>query len=86
MERTPRLSSETNRCQARAAALGSTEFVKKTLNHSMFGSLFPNWLSQTQPRVVKIENDTIHLSTVSPIHSGGKLVNSHLQWKRAAKG
>jgi hypothetical protein len=59
---------------------------KKTLTHSMFVSRFPNWLGQTQPRNVKIEDNTFHLSTVSPIHSGGKIVNSYLQWKRAVKG
>ena len=56
---------------------------KKTLTHSMFVSLFPNWIGQTQPRVVKIEGDSLHLSTASPILSKGKLVNSYLQWKRA---
>jgi hypothetical protein len=49
----------------------------------MFVSLFPNWLGQTQPRVVKIEGDTLHLSTASPIHSSGRTVNSFLVWKRA---
>ena len=29
----------------------------KTLTHSMFVSLFPNWSGQTQGRVVKIEGD-----------------------------
>jgi hypothetical protein len=28
---------------------------KKALMHSMFVSLFPNWLGQTQPRVARIE-------------------------------
>src|SRR6266513_1161338 len=28
---------------------------KQTLTHSMFVSLFPNWLGQTQARVVRIE-------------------------------
>ena len=49
-----------------------TDEAKKTLTHSMFVSLFPNWLGQTQPRVVKIEGDTLHLSTEKPIKSGGK--------------
>ncbi|HSU60608.1 MAG TPA: lipocalin-like domain-containing protein [Bryobacteraceae bacterium] len=58
---------------------------KKALTHSMFVSLFPNWLGQTQPRVVKIEGDDLYLSTASPITSGGKTVNSCLHWKRASK-
>jgi hypothetical protein len=57
----------------------------KTLTHSMFVSLFPNWLGQTQPRVVKIAGDDLYLSTASPIHSGGKTVNSYLHWRRAGK-
>jgi len=56
---------------------------KQTLTHSMFISLFPNWVGQTQPRIVKIEGNTLHLSTAVPIHSGGKVVNSYLVWERA---
>jgi hypothetical protein len=55
----------------------------KTLKHSMFVSLFPNWIGQTQPRVVQIDGNDLYLSTASPIQSGGKEVNSHLRWKRA---
>lgn len=55
----------------------------QTLTHSMFVSLFPNWTGQTQPRVVKIEGDLLHLSTAAPIVSSGKKVNSYLTWKRA---
>jgi len=55
------------------------------LTHSMFISLFPNWIGQTQPRVVKIEGDYLYLHTASPIESGGKKVNSYLKWKRAKK-
>jgi hypothetical protein len=56
---------------------------EQTLTHTMFISLFPNWIGQTQPRVVHIEGDVLSLSTASPIQSGGKTVNSYLQWKRA---
>jgi hypothetical protein len=49
----------------------------------MFVSLFPNWIGQTQPRVVKIEGDMLHLSSASPIKSGGKETMSYLTWKRA---
>ena len=61
-----------------------TDEEKRTLTHSMFVSLFPNWLGQTQPRVVKIEGDVLRLSTATPIMSGGKEVNSHLVWRRAS--
>jgi hypothetical protein len=58
---------------------------KKTLTHSMFVSLFPNWTGQTQPRVVKIEGDMLHLSSEVPIRSAGKTVMSYLQWRRAGQ-
>ena len=60
-----------------------TDEEKQTLTHSMFVSLFPNWLGQTQPRVVKIEGNMLHLSTAAPIKSGGKETNLYLTWKRA---
>lgn len=56
---------------------------KQTLTHSMFISLFPNWIGQTQPRIVRQEGDKLLLSSASPISTSGKLVNSHLEWKRA---
>src|SRR5437868_2430793 len=58
---------------------------KKTLTHSMFVSLFPDWTGQTQPRVAELDGDRLHLSTASPIHSGGKVVNSYLIWHRAER-
>lgn len=57
----------------------------KSLTHSMFISLFPNWIGQTQPRVVKVEGEYLFLHTANPIESGGKKVNSYLKWKRATK-
>lgn len=60
-----------------------TDEDKQTLTHSMFVSLFPNWLGQTQPRVEKIEGDILHLSTAAPITSGGKQTMSYLSWRRA---
>jgi len=56
---------------------------KQTLTHSMFISLFPNWIGQTQPRVVRQEGDRLYLSTANPISTSGKIVNSHLEWRRA---
>jgi hypothetical protein len=60
-----------------------TDEEKQTLTHSMFVSLFPKWLGQTQPRVVNIEGDMLHLSTATPIMSGGKKTISYLSWRRA---
>lgn len=56
---------------------------EQTLTHSMFVSLFPDWTGQTQPRLVRIDGDTLHLATASPIRSSGKTVNSVLIWRRA---
>jgi len=58
---------------------------QKRLTHSMFVSLFPNRIGQTQPRVVRIAGDDPYLSSATPIHSQGKIVTSHLHWKRASK-
>jgi hypothetical protein len=55
----------------------------RTLTHSMFVSLFPNWAGQTQPRVVEIDGDTLRLGSASPRRSAGKTVTSTLTWKRA---
>jgi hypothetical protein len=44
----------------------------------MFVSLFPNWIGQTQPRVVKIDGDNLYLSTASPIELSVRTVNSYL--------
>ena len=56
---------------------------QRTLTHSMFISLFPNWMGQTQPRVVSLEGDVLTLGTETPISSQGKIVNSKLIWHRA---
>lgn len=60
-----------------------TDEEKRHLAHSMFVSLFPNWIGQTQPRVVEIEGDELRLSSASPIRSGGKETMSYLTWRRA---
>ena len=56
---------------------------KQTLSHSMDVSLFPGWIGQTQPRVVKISGDELHLSTATPIKSKGAEVMADLIWHRA---
>ena len=60
-----------------------TDEDKQTLTHSMFVSLFPNWVGPTQPRAVKIEGDMLHLNSATPIMSGGKRTMSYLSWRRA---
>ena len=56
---------------------------RQSLTHSMNVSLFPGWIGQTQPRVVKIDANRLHLSTASPIKSGGTDVMADLIWERA---
>ncbi|MBV8915042.1 MAG: lipocalin-like domain-containing protein [Acetobacteraceae bacterium] len=55
------------------------------LTHAMFISLFPDWTGQTQRRVARLEGDTLHLSTQSPIKPGGKIVSWRLAWRRAER-
>ncbi len=54
-----------------------------TITHFVLVSLFPNWIGQKQQRIARIEGDALHLSTASPIKSGGRPVNAYLEWRRA---
>jgi len=54
-----------------------------TVTHFVLVSLFPNWIGQKQQRIARIEGDALHLSTASPIQSGGRPVNAYLEWRRA---
>jgi hypothetical protein len=56
---------------------------RKTITHLVLVSLFPNWIGQKQQRIARIEGDALHLSTASPIQSGGRPVNAYLEWRRA---
>lgn len=56
---------------------------KRSLSHSMFISLFPNWIGQTQPRVVQVDRDFLAITTEKPVESVGKMVKPELRWKRA---
>jgi hypothetical protein len=51
--------------------------AEKSLSHSMVVSLFPNWIGQTQPRIVTIDGDMLRLRSASPIYSGGR-VSCHI--------
>jgi len=55
---------------------------KKIVTHFVLVSLFPNWIGKKQQRVARIEGNILHLSTASPIQSGGQIVNAYLQWRR----
>jgi hypothetical protein len=58
---------------------------KKIVTHSLFISIFPNWIGETQPRALRIEGDDLYLSSVSPFHLRGRTVHAQLHWKRANK-
>ena len=61
------------------------EGEKKIVTHFVLVSLFPNWIGQKQQRVARIEGDLLHLSTASPIQSGGQSANAYLEWRRVSK-
>lgn len=54
----------------------------KSLTHSMNVSLFPGWVGQTHPRIVKVEGNRLHLATPTPVSSGGSSVMAQLIWER----
>jgi len=60
------------------------EEEKKIVTHFVLVSLFPNWIGQKQQRIASIEGDLLHLSTASPIQSGGQSVNAYLEWRRVS--
>jgi hypothetical protein len=50
--------------------------------HHIDVSLFPNWTGVTQERIVRLDGDTLRIST-PPLLIKGKVQTSHLVWKRA---
>jgi len=55
---------------------------KGLVTHFVAVSLFPNWIGQKQQRIMRIEHNTLHLSTTSPMQSEGHSVNAYLEWRR----
>ncbi len=53
----------------------STTSAAGTNAPPLFLSLFPNWIGQTQPHVVKIDGDDLYLRSASPTESSGRTVN-----------
>ena len=58
---------------------------QETVTHTMFVSILPNWIGQTQPRLIRIEGDDLYITSVSPFHLAGRAVNARLHWRRANK-
>ena len=61
---------------------GRYEVNGDRLRHHVELSLFPNWTGVTQERIVRVEGDTLRIST-PPLLIKGKEQISHLVWKRA---
>lgn len=57
----------------------------RTVIHSMYVSIFPNWVGQKQPRLVRIDGDDLYITSVSPFNLRGRTVNAQLHWRRAGK-
>lgn len=53
------------------------------VHHDIAISLFPNWASIRQTRVVTLNGDTLQLSFESPQRSRGAMRTADLLWKRA---
>lgn len=63
----------------------SLDEEKKTLTHSMYVSLFPNWTGQTQSRIVHFAKGLLHLESGKPFVSNGLTVTHKLTWKRVTQ-
>jgi hypothetical protein len=60
---------------------GRYELQGETVIHHVELSLFPNWVSVDQERLVELKGNRLTLST-RPILLGGKLQIAHLIWER----
>jgi hypothetical protein len=60
---------------------GRYEFHGETVIHRVELSLFPNWVGVAQERLVKIDGDTLTLST-HPLLLEGREQTAHLLWQR----
>jgi len=54
------------------------------LQHHFSVSSFPNWLGDTQKRVVRLDGDQLVLSLDTPVELKGELWNPVLTWHRLA--
>jgi hypothetical protein len=59
--------------------------ANKTLSHTMYVSLFPNWTGQTQNRIVSFKDGLLHLESGKPFISNGLKVVHKLSWKRVTE-
>lgn len=59
-----------------------TDDEKKTVSHTMFVSLSPNWAGETQKRNVRFEDGFLYLETEKPFLRNSRMVKHRLTWKK----
>jgi hypothetical protein len=57
--------------------------ARRTVEHGMAVSLFPNWQGQHQLRIPGLDGDTLVLATDSPTLFAGSLKTARITWRRA---
>jgi hypothetical protein len=57
--------------------------ARRVVEHEMFVSLFPNWRGQRQVRIVKLNENELHLSPNEPQLFNGSLRTAAIVWRRA---
>jgi hypothetical protein len=58
--------------------------ARRTVEHGMAISLFPNWTGDRQLRIVELDGDILRLNTDGPSMFNGSLKNATVTWRRAA--
>ena len=59
-----------------------TDDEKQIVKHTMYVSLFPDWMGETQSRFVHFSAGLLHLESGEPFMANGRLVTHKLTWKR----
>jgi hypothetical protein len=57
--------------------------TRRTVEHGMAVSLFPNWQGQRQLRIPEFDGDTLVLATDRPTLFAGSLKTARIAWLRA---
>jgi hypothetical protein len=57
--------------------------ARRTVEHGMDVSLFPNWQGQRQLRIPELDGDTLVLATDRPTLFAGSLKTARITWRRA---
>ena len=57
--------------------------ARRTVEHGMAVSLFPNWQGERQLRIPELDGDTLVLATDRPTLFAGSLKTARITWRRA---